>query len=83
MEDSLGNPINVGDILAQGSGDWGMYFYRLREDPKTTVRLRVEDLRNNYKPALSKTSKYYLNLTAVFGERYTNDEIVAIVSKGA
>lgn len=82
MIDKLGHEIRVGDILIQGSGEWGVHFYEVLVDPDTTARLRARDLRQNHKPALSKSPKYYLNLSALLHNVMDSEEIERRIVKG-
>lgn len=74
MIDVRGEKINAGDILVQGSGTWGLFAYRVLEDPDTTPLLRGQDIYYQNKKNLSKKSSYYLNLSAML-DRYTDEEL--------
>lgn len=81
MVDDLGNPINIEDIVVHGGGTYSLSYYRVWQDPDSTNRIRVEALDGSYKNAVGKNPSILLNLSAMFGERYRDDEIVDMLRR--
>lgn len=81
MRDKVGNRINEGDIVVHGGGTYSMVFYRIIAEPESTKRVRVEALDKSYKNAVGKNPWIMLNLTALFGERYRDNEIIEMLGR--
>lgn len=77
MNDALGYPINVGDILVQCANEYGIDVYKVRRDPAETTRLHVTALWHDKKwdKAIAKKSRNMLNLSAIFGDVVAQEEI--------
>lgn len=76
MKDTLGYPINVGDIVVQCANEWGLNAYRVDRDPADTKLVRVTNLwYKEYQTSIHKKSVNFLNLSAIFGDVLSEEEI--------
>jgi len=75
--DRLGNPISEGDLLVQSS-EWGLHFFRVRDDPEEHKRLWVYalDWGPDVKKALGKSRYDYINLTALINKGLNEQEVL-------
>jgi hypothetical protein len=76
--DRFGNDINNGDLLVQSS-EWGLHFFRVRDDPEAHARLWVYalDYGPDVKKALGKSKWDFINLTALIGTGWGEQEALA------